>query len=140
MGFDANANLLTAEAEATTSSLSASSTREADSALSEQDRRSTEAALAPVLADLSTYGINPSEGRIGWVHPPERLEVEGYMQYDYVNRYIATIVSDFVVSGDISHGTPQPGWQGAVSSSAPTATRRTRINIWLSPLAEAMAA
>lgn len=105
VGFDANANLLTAEAKATASSLSASSTSEADSALSEQDRRATEAALAPVLTELSTYGINSSEGRIGWVHPPERLEVEGYMQYDYVNRYIATIVSDFVVSGDITWNT-----------------------------------
>lgn len=104
-GFDANVDLMTAEAEATARSLSASSTREADSALSEQDLRATEAVLAPVMAALPAYGIDPSEGRIGWVHPPERLEVEGYMQYDYANRYITTIASDFVVSGDITWNT-----------------------------------
>ncbi len=105
VGFDANANLLTAEAEATANSLSASSTREADSALSEPDRGATETAMAPVLAALPAYGIDPSEGRIGWVHSPERLEVEGYMQYEYANRYITIIASDFAVSGDITWNT-----------------------------------
>ena len=105
VGFDANANLLTAEAEATARSLSIASTQEAMSTLSESDQRSTETALAPVLAALPAYGIDPSEGRIGWVHSPERLEVEGYMQYEYANRYITIIASDFAVSGDITWNT-----------------------------------
>ena len=105
VGFDANANLLTAEAEAPARSLSIASTQEAMSTLSESDQRSTETALAPVLAALPAYGIDPSEGRIGWVHSPERLEVEGYMQYEYANRYITIIASDFAVSGDITWNT-----------------------------------
>jgi hypothetical protein len=39
---------------------------------------------------------------MGWIHPPVTLEVEGYMKYDYINHFLATLASDFVVSGDIT--------------------------------------
>ncbi|HSG41680.1 MAG TPA: hypothetical protein VLA72_00870, partial [Anaerolineales bacterium] len=57
---------------------------------------------APILAKLPDYGVDPSAGRLAWIHPPETLEVEGFMQYDYVNYFISTIAQDFVISADIT--------------------------------------
>ena len=56
----------------------------------------------PFLAELPKDGGDPSAGRMGWIHPPVTLEVEGFMQYDYINHFIATVAGDFVVSGDIT--------------------------------------
>lgn len=103
--FDPQANLQTAEAEATAHSESAAATQAAQSTLSDEARAATATAVAPILAELPVYGIDPSEGRPGWIHPPERLEVEGYLQYDYANRFIGTIAHDFVVSADITWNT-----------------------------------
>jgi hypothetical protein len=46
--------------------------------------------------------VDPNAGRVGWIHPPVTLEVEGFMQYDYVNYFISTLATDFVVSADIT--------------------------------------
>lgn len=62
----------------------------------------TAAAFAPILAELPKYGVDPSEGKIGWVHPPVTLEVAGYRQYKYVNYFLGTLAQDFVISADIT--------------------------------------
>ena len=103
--FDAAANLQTAQAVATARRASAEATRAAASGLSESDRAATATALAPILAELPIYGLDPTQGRIGWTHPPQTLEVEGYQQYDYANRFMGTIARDFVVSADITWNT-----------------------------------
>ena len=71
-------------------------------ALGADAQTATAAAYAPILAELPKYGVDPSAGRMGWIHPPVTLEVEGFMQYDYINHFIATVAGDFVVSGDIT--------------------------------------
>ncbi|MDP1545834.1 MAG: hypothetical protein Q8L87_07415 [Anaerolineales bacterium] len=65
----------------------------------------TAAAFAPILAELPKYGVDPSEGRLGWVHPPVTLEVAGYRQYKYVNYFLGTLAQDFVISADITWNT-----------------------------------
>ncbi len=97
-----NAPVETAQAEATAFSQSAQATLAAQAALSADDQAATATAIAPILAELPTYGVDPTAGRVGWVHPPVTLEVEGFMQYDYINNFIATLASDFVVSADIT--------------------------------------
>jgi hypothetical protein len=62
----------------------------------------TAQAYAPILAELPRYGVDPASGRVAWVHPPVSLEVQGFMQFDYVNYFIATLAQDFVMSADIS--------------------------------------
>jgi len=104
-GFNAQANVQTAEAEATARSEAAAATQAAQSPLNDEAQAATATAVAPILAELPLYGIDPSEGRPGWVHPPERMEVEGFLQYDYANRFIGTIGQDFVVSADITWNT-----------------------------------
>ena len=97
-----NASVETAQAEATTQAQSVSATQAAIGALSAEDQAATATAVAPILAELPTYGVDPAAGRIGWIHPPVTLEVEGFMQYDYVNYFISTLAADFVVSADIT--------------------------------------
>lgn len=81
---------------------SIAATQTAQSVLSEGANAATASAEAPILAELPKYGVDPSAGRVAWIHPPESLEVQGYMDYDYVNYFISTIVSDFVISADIT--------------------------------------
>lgn len=65
----------------------------------------TAAAFAPILAELPTYGVDPSEGKLGWVHPPVTLDASGYHQFEYVNYFLGTLAKDFVVSADITWNT-----------------------------------
>ena len=99
-----NAALETAQADATSQSQSVAATQAALGALGADAQTATAAAYAPILAELPRYGVDPSAGRMGWIHPPVTLEVEGFMQYDYINHFIATMAGDFVVSGDITWG------------------------------------
>lgn len=103
--FDSGANLLTAQAEATNSALNISMSQTAEAGLSEEARAATATAVAPILAELPTYGVDPGEGHVAWIHPPETLQIEGYLQFDYANRFIGTIATDFVVSADITWNT-----------------------------------
>lgn len=97
-----NAAIETAHALATAQEESFSATQAAGSVLSDEARAATASAEAPIIAEFSNYGVDPTAGRVGWIHPPEMLEVEGYMQYDYVNYFLATPASDFVISADIT--------------------------------------
>ncbi len=65
----------------------------------------TAAAFAPILADLPKYGVDPSEGKIGWVHPPVSLDASGYHHFEYINYYLGTLAQDFVISADITWNT-----------------------------------
>jgi hypothetical protein len=97
-----NASVETAQADATLQAQNAASTQAAIGALSAEDQAATASAEAPILAELPQYGVDPAAGRVGWIHPPVTLEVEGFMQYDYVNYFISTLAADFVVSADIT--------------------------------------
>lgn len=100
-----NAPVETAQAEATARSQSLDATQAAQNALSDEARAATATAFAPFIADLPKYNVDPSQGRPGWIHPPATLEIDGYMQYDYLNQFIATVAQDFVISSDITWNT-----------------------------------
>jgi len=100
-----NAPVETAQAEATVQSQALDATQAAQVALDDKARAATATAFAPFIAELPKYGVDPSEGRPGWIHPPVTLEVDGYMSYDYVNNFLATVAQDFVVSSDITWNT-----------------------------------
>jgi hypothetical protein len=103
--LDPQASVPTAQAEATARSLAIAATQTAQAILGEEDLAATAAAAAPIQAELAKYGVDPGQGRLGWIHPPVSLEVEGYMQYDYANEFIGTVAKDFVVSADITWNT-----------------------------------
>jgi len=97
-----NAPIETAQALADNQEQSFAATQTAQNALSAEAQAATETAVAPILAELPKYDVDSSAGRVGWIHPPETLEVEGFMQYDYVNHFISVIAQDFVISADIT--------------------------------------
>lgn len=103
--FNADANLQTAQALATQNSLDAAATQAALAAGDAEAAAATAAAAAPIIAELPTYGVDPSEGELAWIHPPISIDIEGYLQYDYINHFIGTLTSDFVVSSDITWNT-----------------------------------
>lgn len=65
----------------------------------------TATAVAPILAQLPEYGVDPANGEVAWIHPPVTIEATGYMTYTYANRRIATLAEDFVISADITWNT-----------------------------------
>jgi len=96
-----NVGVETAQVQATAFSQSVAATQAAQAAMGGAGNATTATAVAPILAELPKYGVDPNAGQMGWIHPPATLEVEGYMKYDYVNQFIATVAKDFVVSSDI---------------------------------------
>jgi hypothetical protein len=99
------ASVETAQAEATAFYQSLDATQAAQSALSDEARAATATAFSPFIAELPKYGVDPEKGHPGWIHPPVTLEIEGFMQYDYVNQFIGVVARDFVVSSDITWNT-----------------------------------
>jgi len=100
-----NAVVETAQAQATAYSQALDATQAAQSALNDEALAATATAFAPFIAELPKYGVDPAAGRPGWIHPSVTLEVDGYMSYDYVNNFLATVAQDFVVSSDITWST-----------------------------------
>ncbi len=99
--LDPQAAVETAQAIATANGQAVAVTQSAQNALSVEDQSATATAEAPILAALPKYGVDPKAGHVAWIHPPATVETSGYMSYDYVNNFIATVAKDFVVSGDI---------------------------------------
>ena len=95
----------TAQAEATARSQEIEATQAAENALSEEARAATATAFAPFAAKLAQYGVDPSQGKPGWIHPPVTLAIDGYLRYDYLNQFVATVAKDFVISSDITWNT-----------------------------------
>lgn len=104
-GFNAQDNLQTAAAQATAKADAAAATQVAAAGLDAAAAAATATVEAPIRAELPTYGIDPANGHVGWIHPPASLSVTGYMQYDYVNEFIGTVAQNFVVSTDITWDT-----------------------------------
>ncbi len=85
--------------------LDAAATEAAKQAQELANLAATATAVAPILAELPRYGVDPNAGRVRWIHPPVSLDIEGFESYDYANRFVATVVTDFVVSADITWNT-----------------------------------
>src|SRR5688572_21529491 len=58
----------TIQANATGTAQSRAATRAAEDALDAEAIAGTATAVAPILAELPLYGVDPSEGHLGWVH------------------------------------------------------------------------
>ena len=94
--------LLTAQAAATAERQSIDVTQTAQAQVAADEAAQTAAAAAPIEAELATYGVDPANGKLAWIHPPVDITIDGYLQSDFVNQYLATVARDFVVSADIT--------------------------------------
>ncbi len=96
------AAIQTAEADATAFSQSNDATQTAQASLSAEDQQATASAIAPILGELPHFDVDPNAGHVGWIHPPATLEVQGFMNFDYINNFISILAEDFVISADIT--------------------------------------
>lgn len=104
-GSDSGSGLATVEALATLIAEEYLATQIAAQAMNADALTITQTAEAPFVASLVQYGVDPTKGRMGWIHPPVTLDIQGYMQYDYLNYFLGTIAKDFVVSADLTLNT-----------------------------------
>ncbi len=77
-------------------------TQTAVAALNEPARLATATAIAPVVAELPRYGIDPADGYVAWLHPPVTIDLQGYQQTGYANDFQNIPAADFVMAADIT--------------------------------------
>jgi hypothetical protein len=93
--------LKTAVAVATQKADEIHATQTAFAGLNDASRLATVTAVAPVAAELPRYGVDMSEGYVGWLHNPVTISLSGYMTNGYANDYPLVTAPDFVMAADI---------------------------------------
>ena len=98
-------DLATAIVKATEQAQGIYSTQTARADLNEPSRLATATAIAPVVAELPRYGVDPSAGYVAWIHNPVTISLDGYQQTGYANDYPQITAGDFVMATDITWNT-----------------------------------
>jgi hypothetical protein len=94
--------LATAIAKATAQSADIYATETARGSLNDASRQATATVIAPAVAELPLYGIDPGQGEVAWVHNPVTIDLNGYQQSGYANDYQQITAKDFVMAADIT--------------------------------------
>jgi hypothetical protein len=97
--------LATAVAKATEKSVQIYATQTARAALNEPARLATVTAMAPVVAELPRYGVDPADGYVAWLHQPAVIDLSGFGQTGFANDYPQITAADFVMAADITWNT-----------------------------------
>ena len=98
-------DLATAQAEATRQAQDISATQTAQLAGRDVTKLGTATVAAPIIAELPSYGLAASSGRVGWIHNPLKLEVSGYQQMTYGNDFMNVTAKNFVLAADVTWNT-----------------------------------
>jgi hypothetical protein len=98
-------DLSTAVAKATERSQGIYATQTARASLNEPARLATVTAMAPAVAELPRYGIDPASGYVAWIHNPTTIDLNGFNQTGYANDYPQITAKDFVLVADIKWNT-----------------------------------
>jgi hypothetical protein len=61
-----------------------------------------EATVEPIRGYLASYGVDPSQGRLGWVHQPKTIELQSYGAQDYTTDFPSVVTRNFVVQADVT--------------------------------------
>jgi hypothetical protein len=94
--------LATAVAKATSQSADIYATETARASLNDASKLATATVIAPAVAELPRYGIDPGQGHVAWVHKPATIDLNGYQQSGYANDYQGITAKDFVMAADIT--------------------------------------
>lgn len=94
--------VVAAASTATAVSIAQEGTRSAEATMQTESAAATATVLAPIQAELPTYGIDPNAYRLAHVYEPVTLEVEGFRQYSYDENFLQLPVQDFVMAADIT--------------------------------------
>jgi len=94
--------LATAVSKATAQSANIYATQTARGSLNDSSKLATATVIAPVVAELPRYSIDPGEGYVAWVHKPVTIDLNGYQQTGYANDYQQVTAKDFAMAADIT--------------------------------------
>jgi hypothetical protein len=94
--------LATAIVKATAQSANIYATETARGSLNDASRQATATIIAPAVAELPRYGIDPASGHVAWVHKPVSIDLNGYQQTGFANDYQGITAKDFAMAADIS--------------------------------------
>ena len=97
------------QSTATQAAIAVESTQQLQATGAAFDVSATQAGLAPILAELPMYGVDPQQGQLGWIQPPLRLEVDQYRGSKFDNKFPMVVANDFVMSADITWDTEYGG-------------------------------
>ena len=97
--------LATAVSKATANAQDIHATQTARAELNEPSRLATATAIAPVIAELPRYGVDPADGYVAWIHNPAIIELNGFNQTGFANDYPQITATDFVMAADITWNT-----------------------------------
>jgi hypothetical protein len=97
--------LATAVAKATAQSADIYATETARASLNDVSRQATATVIAPAVAELPRYGVDPASGHVAWIHKPVSIDLNGYQQSGYANDYQGITAKDFAMAADISMNT-----------------------------------
>ncbi len=97
--------LATAVAKATAQSADIYTTETARASLNDAAKLATATVIAPTVAELPFYGLDPAQGYVAWVHRPVNITLSGYQQSGYANDYPQITAKDFAMAADISMNT-----------------------------------
>ncbi len=91
-----------AGATATARAVELAATSAAASQANEAAQAATADALAPIQEELAMLGVDPSQGELGFTHPPISLEVTEFEGTAFANRNAFTVAQDFVMAADVT--------------------------------------
>jgi len=94
--------LATAVAKATAKSADIYATETARGSLNSESKLATATVIAPAVAELPRYGIDPGQGHVAWVDKPVKIDLNGYQQTGFANDYQQITAKDFVMAADIT--------------------------------------
>jgi hypothetical protein len=97
--------LETAVAQATAKSANIYATETVRASLNDSSKQATATVIAPAVAELPRYNIDPASGHVAWVQGPLMIDLNGYQQSGYANDYQQITAKDFVMAADINMNT-----------------------------------
>jgi hypothetical protein len=105
VGDVSSGDLATAQAKATGTQQNVAAAQTESAVGQSAGEQGTATVSAPIIAELQVYALDTTQGRVGWIHDPLTLEVEGYQQFKFGNDYQEVTASDFVLAADITWDT-----------------------------------
>jgi hypothetical protein len=105
VGDESSGDLATAQAKATATQQNIT-IQQTESAVGQSaGELGTATVAAPIIAELQVYELDTNQGRVGWIHEPLTIEVEGYQQFEFANDHPEVTASDFVLAADLTWNT-----------------------------------
>jgi hypothetical protein len=104
-GSESSSILETAVVNATARSEEIFATQTARASLNDASKLATATVIAPVVAELPFYGVDPASGFVAWIQGPLTVDLNGPQANGFANDQPLVTASDFAMASDITWNT-----------------------------------